>query len=176
MLVQMAKRLGATVLVTVSTDTKAELVKAMGADHVINYTQTDFETETLRLSRGEGVHAVYDSVGRETFDKGIRVLRAQGYMVVYGLTSGSVPPFDINRLSGIIGSGNKGSLFLTWATSSDYTSKHEDLLKRASDVLSWVEDGSLKITMARTFPLSKAAEAHELLESRQSTGKILLLP
>jgi NADPH:quinone reductase len=175
-LVQMAKRLGATVIGTVSTNEKAELVKAMGADSVINYTRADFETETMRLTKGEGVHAVYDSVGKTTFDKGINVLRAQGYMVVYGLTSGAIPPFDINRLSGITGSGNKGSLFLTWATSSDYTGKREDLLWRASDVLSWLADGSLKVHIAQTLPLAKAAEAHRLLEGRQVVGKILLLP
>jgi NADPH2:quinone reductase len=175
LLVQMAKRLGATVIGTVSTPEKAELVRMMGADHVIDYTARDFETETMHLTNGAGVHAVYDSVGQTTFDKSINVLRAQGYMVVYGLTSGSVPPFDINRLSGITGSGNKGSLFLTWAASSDYTSKREDLLWRAKDVLSWVGNGSLKIKVAKTFPLSQAAEAHRLLGSRQRTGKILLL-
>jgi NADPH:quinone reductase len=175
-LVQLAKRRGATVIGTVSTDDKAELVKAMGADHVILYTQSDFETETMRLTNNEGVHAVYDSVGKTTFDKGIHVLRAQGYMVVYGLSSGSVSPFDINRLSGITGSGNKGSLFLTWATSSDYTSKREDLLWRAKDVLGWVADGLLKVPIAKTFPLAEAAKAHRLLESRKSIGKILLLP
>lgn len=175
-LVQMAKRLGATVFGTVSTSEKAELVKTMGADYVINYTESDFESETMRLTDGEGVHAVYDSIGKDTFDKSIKVLRAQGYMVVYGLSSGAVPPFDINRLSGITCSGNKGSLFLTWATSSDYTHKREDLLKRASDVLRWVADGSLHVRIGQTFPLLQAAEAHRLLGSRQRVGKLLLLP
>jgi NADPH:quinone reductase len=175
-LVQLAKRRGATVIATVSTHEKAELVKAMGADHVIIYTQSDFETETMCLTNNEGVHAVYDSVGKTTFDKGINVLKAQGYMVVYGLSSGSVPPFDINRLSGITGSSNKGSLFLTWATSSDYTSKREDLLWRAKDVLGWVADSSLKVTIAQTFPLAQATKAHSLLESRKVAGKIVLLP
>jgi NADPH:quinone reductase len=176
LLVQMAKRLGATVIGTVSSAEKAELAKAFGADHVIDYSRANFETETMRLTNSEGVHAVYDSVGKTTFDKSINVLRAQGYMVIYGLTSGAIPPFDINRLSGITGSGNKGSLFLTWATSSDYTNKREDLLWRAKDVLSWVADGSLKVHIARTLPLAKAAEAHRLLESRKVVGKVLLLP
>jgi NADPH:quinone reductase len=176
LLVQMAKRLGATVIGTVSSPEKAHLAQSLGADHVINYTNQDFESETIRLTNGAGVHVVYDGVGKTTFDKGIKVLRAQGYMVVYGLSSGSVPLFDINRLSGITGSGNQGSLFLTWATSSDYTSKREDLLKRACDVLGWVADGSLKIHIARTFPLAQAAEAHRLLQNRQSVGKLLLLP
>lgn len=175
-LVQMAKQRGATVIGTVSTTQKAELVRAVGADHVIVYTQADFETETMRLTQGEGVHAVYDSVGRTTFDKGINVLRAQGYMVVFGLTSGPVPLFDINRLSGITGSGNKGSLFLTWATLSDYAAKREDLLWRARDVLDWIAAGSLKVHIARTMPLTEAAEAHRLIESRQVAGKVILLP
>jgi NADPH:quinone reductase len=176
LLVQMSKRLGATVIGTVSTPEKAELVRMMGADYVIDYTARDFETETMRFTNGAGVHAVFDAVGKTTFDKSINLLRAQGYMIVYGLSSGSVPPFDINRLSGITGSGNRGSLFLTWAASSDYTSKREDLLWRARDVLSWVADGSLKVQIAQTFPLAEAAEAHRLLESRKRVGKILLIP
>jgi NADPH2:quinone reductase len=176
LLVQMAKTRGATVIGTVSTQEKAELAKTMGADHMIVYTQQDFEKETLRLTQAEGVHAVYDAIGKDTFDKGIKVLRSQGYMVVYGLSSGSVPPFDINRLSGITGSGNNGSLFLTWATASDYTRKRHDLLWRSKDVFSWVADGSLKVHIARTLPLSRAAEAHQLLESRKSSGKLLLTP
>ena len=175
-LVQLAKHRGATVIATVSTPEKAELVRAMGADHVILYTQIDFESETMRLTQGEGVHVVYDSVGRTTFDKGIRVLRAQGYMIVFGLSSGPVPPFDINRLSGITGAESKGSLFLTWATLNDYAAKREDLLWRARDVYDWIAEGSLKVHIARTLPLTKAAEAHRLIESRQVAGKVLLLP
>jgi NADPH:quinone reductase len=176
LLVQMAKRLGATVIGTVSTPEKAQFVKTMGADYIIDYTTQDFEAETMRFTNGAGVHAVFDAVGKTTFDKSINLLRAQGYMIVYGLSSGSVPPFDINRLSGITGSGNRGSLFLTWAASSDYTSKREDLLWRARDVLSWVADGSLKVQIAQTFPLAEAAEAHRLLESRKRVGKIFLIP
>lgn len=175
-LVQLAKRRGATVIGTVSTAEKVELVKAVGADHVILYSQADFATETMRLTHGEGVHAVYDSVGRTTFDQGINVLRTQGHMIVFGLSSGPVPAFDINRLSGITGSGNKGSLFLTWATLSDYAAKREDLLWRARQVLEWVGEGSLAVHIAGTFPLDKADEAHQLLESRQIGGKVLLLP
>jgi NADPH2:quinone reductase len=174
-LVQMAKRRGATVIGTVSTNEKAELVKAVGADHTILYTQVDFETETMNLTHGEGVHAVYDSVGRTTFDKGIKVLRTQGHMIVFGLTSGPVPAFDINRLSGITGSGNKGSLFLTWATLNDYAAKREDLLWRARDVLRWVGEGALTVHIADTFPLIEAESAHRLLESRQVAGKVLLI-
>lgn len=175
-LVQLAKRRGATVIGSVSTAKKAQLAKAAGADHVIIYSQTDIETETMRFTQGEGVHVVYDSVGRTTFDAGIKTLRAQGYMVVFGLTSGPVPAFDINRLSGITGSGNKGSLFLTWATLNDYAAQREDLLWRAKDVLQWIGDGSLTVYIADTFPLDGVVEAHRLLESRQIGGKVLLLP
>ncbi len=176
LLVQMAKRRAATVIGTASSTEKAELARSVGADHMIDYTQNDFAEATMRLTRGEGVQAVYDGIGRDTFDGGLRVLRAKGHMVVYGLTSGWVPPFDINRLSGITGSGNKGSLFLTWATNSDYTSSREDLLWRARDVLGWAADGSLRMPIAHRLPLLEAAEAHRLIESRRVTGKILLMP
>lgn len=176
LLVQLAKQRGATVIATVSTPEKAEVAQALGADHVIVHSQADFELETMRLTHGEGVHAVYDSVGRATFDKGLKVLRAQGYMVVFGLSSGPVPLFDLNRLAGITGSGHKGSLFLTWATLSDYAAKREDLLWRAREVLDWVAAGSLNVPIARTLPLSEAAEAHRLIESRQVVGKVLLWP
>lgn len=176
LLVQLAKQQGARVIGAVSTPEKAELVRAVGADHVLVHNQVDFEIETMRLTQGEGVHAVYDSVGRPTFDKGLKVLRAQGYMVVFGLSGGPVPLFDINRLSGITGSGHKGSLFLTWATLSDYTAKREDLLWRAGEVFDRVAAGSLTVPVARIFPLREAAEAHRLIESRQVIRKVLLAP
>jgi NADPH2:quinone reductase len=175
-LVQMAKARGATVITTVSTPEKAQRVREAGADHIILYTQTDFEAETMRLTQGEGVRAVYDSVGRTTFDKGLKVLKAQGYMVVFGLSSGPIPPFDINRLSGITGSDNKGSLFLVWPTLSDYAVNREDLVWRAKDVLSWIAEGSLQVRIARRLPLIQVAEAHRLLESRQVAGKIVVFP
>lgn len=175
-LVQMAKARGATVITTVSTAEKARLAETLGADHVILYTQADFEKETMRLTQGEGVHVVYDSVGRTTFDKGLKVLRAQGYMVVYGLSSGSIPPFDVNRLSGITGSDNKGSLFLTWATLSDYAAKRADLVWRAREVLNWMAEGTLTVNIDRIMPLTEVAEAHRLLEARQVIGKIVVLP
>ncbi len=175
-LVQMAKARGATVITTVSTTAKAERVKAAGADHSVLYTQVDFEAETMRLTQGEGVHAVYDSVGRTTFDKGLNVLKAQGCMVVFGLSSGPTAPFDINRLSGITGTNNKGSLFLTWATLSDYTAKRADLLWRAREVLNWIAEGALEVHIAQTMPLTDVAQAHRLLESRQVIGKIVVVP
>ena len=175
-LVQMAKARGAIVITTVSTAEKAQRVGAVGADHIILYTHADFETETMRLTQGEGVRAVYDSVGQTTFDKGLKVLRAQGHMIVFGLSSGPVAPFDINRLSGITGSENKGSLFLTWATLSDYTAKREDLVWRARDVLNWIAEGVLTVHIAHTMPLTEVAEAHRLLEGRQVAGKIVVRP
>jgi NADPH2:quinone reductase len=176
LLTQMAKRRGATVIGTASSAEKIKLARSLGADHVIDYSREDFAEATMRLTGGEGVHAVYDGIGRDTFDGSIRALRAKGHMVVYGLTSGPVPPFDINRLSGITGSGNKGSLFLTWATNSDYTSSREDLLWRARDVLGWAAEGSLRMPIAHTLPLAEAAEAHRLIESRRVVGKFILIP
>ncbi len=134
------------------------------------------DSETMRLTVGQGVHAVYDSVGRTTFEKSLNVLRARGFMVVYGLSSGLIPAFDVNRLSGITSSSNKGSLFLTFATLNDYAARREDLLRRGSDVLSWIAEGTLRVRLASTFPLAEAARAHRLLESREVVGKLVLLP
>jgi NADPH2:quinone reductase len=175
-LVQMAKRRGATVIGTVSSVDKARAIERAGADHSILYTQTDFETETQRITGGMGVQVVYDSVGRTTFDKSLQVLRAKGHMIVYGLTSGPVAPFDINRLSGITGGGTHGSLFLTWPTLNDYAARREDLVWRAHDVLNWTARGELTPQIAATFPLANAAHAHALLEQRQVAGKLLLHP
>lgn len=175
-LVQLAKRRGATVIGTVSSKDKARAIDQAGADYSILYTETDFEAETKRITGGEGVHVVYDSVGRTTFDKSMNVLRAKGHMVVYGLTSGSVPPFDINRLSGITGGGTQGSLFLTWPTLNDYAARREDLLWRAQDVLNWTANGELIPQIAATLPLADATHAHALLEQRQVVGKVLLHP
>lgn len=175
-LVQMAKQRGATVIGTASTALKAQFARSLGADHVINYADEDFEAETMRLTEGLGVQVVYDAVGQATFDKGLNVLRAKGHMVVYGLSSGPIPPFDINRLSGIAGHSSQGSLHLTWATASDYTRERADLLWHAEEVLQWAADGTLTAPIARTLPLSEAAEAHRLLESREVVGKVILIP
>ncbi|MBK9711778.1 MAG: quinone oxidoreductase [Kouleothrix sp.] len=175
-LVQLAKRRGARVIGTTSSEAKAQVAYQAGADDVILYTQADFEAETRRLTQGAGVHVVYDGIGQATFDKGLRLLRPQGHMVVYGLSSGAVPPFDINRLSGITGSEERGSLFLTWPTLNDYAARREDLLWRARDILTWVADGILTPYISGRFPLAEAAHVHQLLESRQGTGKLLLEP
>ncbi|MDX1436116.1 MAG: zinc-binding dehydrogenase [Anaerolineales bacterium] len=117
---------------------------------------------------------VFDAVGRTTLDKGIDVLRAKGHMVLYGLSSGPVSPFDVNRLSGITGSGNQGSYNLTWATLGDYNTRREELLWRAGDELGWIGTGRLRTQIAEVLPLAEAAEAHRLLEGRLVSGKILL--
>ena len=173
---QLTKKRGATVIGTISSAEKAQVAREAGADHLIISTQMDFETETLRLTDSRGVHVVYDSVGRTTFDKSLNVLRARGSMVVFGLSSGPVPPFDMNRLSGINSSGNKGSLFLTFATLNDYAARRQDLLRRARDVLNWIAEGTLTVRLAGAFPLAQAAAAHRLLERREVAGKLLLLP
>jgi NADPH2:quinone reductase len=170
LLVQMAKRLGATVIGTVSTEEKAQLAREAGADHVILYTQTDFEEETKRLTDGAGVHVVYDSVGHTTFDKGLNVLRPLGYMVLFGQSSGPVSPLDPGILN------TKGSLYLTRPTLFHYVAKREDLLWRSGDLFKWLASGQLTLRIDRQLPLAEAAEAHRLLASRQTAGKLLVVP
>ncbi len=170
LLVQMGKRRGARVFGTVSTEAKAKLAKEAGADEVIPYTQKDFEAEVKRLTNGRGVNVVYDSVGKTTFEKSLNCLMPRGYVVLFGQSSGPVPPFDLSQLN------VKGSLFITRPTLVHYTLTREELLQRAGDVLEWVRSGQLKLRIDKTFPLSSAADAHRYLEGRQSTGKLLLIP
>jgi len=166
--VQMAKMLGARVFGTVSTEEKARIAREHGADEAILYTQQDFEMEVKRLTSGRGVDVVYDSVGKTTFDKSLNSLRPRGMMVLFGQSSGPVPPFDANILNG------KGSLFLTRPSLGHYVLTREELLWRAGDVLSWVASGKLKLRVDRSYPLAEAARAHEDLESRKTAGKLLL--
>lgn len=170
LLVQVAKMRGARVIGTVSTEEKAALAKEAGADEVILYTKQDFEAEVKRLTDGRGVHVVYESVGKDTFEKSLNCLLPRGYLVLFGQSSGPVPPFDPQILN------QKGSLFLTRPTLQHYVATREELLQRAGDVLGWVASGKLKVRIDSTFPLGEAAEAHRRLESRQSAGKILLKP
>ena len=170
LLCQMARRRGARVIGTVSTEEKAALAREAGASDVILYTQTDFATEVKRLTNGAGVQVVYDSVGRTTFLPGLGCLAPRGMMVLYGQSSGPVEPFDPQLLS------QRGSLFLTRPTLGHYTATREELLRRASDVLGWVADGSVKVRVGAEFPLSRAADAHRALEGRQTAGKVLLIP
>ncbi len=169
LLIQMCKRLGGYVFTTVSTEAKAQLAKDAGADEVILYTQQDFAAEVKKSTDGAGLQAVYDAVGRTTFDQSVSCLGRRGVMVLYGQASGPVPPVDPRVL------GN-GSLYLTRPGLGDYTATREELEQRAGDVLGWVKSGELKLRVEHVFPLSEAAEAHRQLESRATTGKLLLIP
>ncbi len=170
LLVQIAKRQGARIIGTVSTEEKARLAREAGADEIILYTQTDFVQETRRLTDGSGVHVVYDSVGKTTFERSLDSLRPRGYLVLFGQSSGPVPPFDPQVLV------SKGSLFLTRPLLRDYISTREELLWRSGELFRWIKDGELKVRIDTTFPLSAAAEAHRYMEGRQTKGKVLLIP
>src|SRR5204863_3805021 len=170
LLVQMAKNRGARVIGTAGSEQKAQLAHAAGADEVIVYTMQDFETETKRLTEGQGVHVVYDGVGKATFDKDLNVLRPRGYLVLFGGASGAVPPFDLIKLS------QKGSLFITRPTLGHYTATREELEWRAGDVLQMIASGQLKLQIHRRYPLAEAQQAHRDLEGRKTTGKLLLVP
>lgn len=170
LLVQMARNIGARVIATVSTDEKAKLAREAGADEVILYTQSDFETETKRLTENQGVHVVYDSVGKTTFEKGLNVLRPRGMMVLFGGSSGAVPPFDLIALS------QKGSLFVTRPTLGHYIASREELVQRSNSVFGMMADGKLKLRIEHTYPLVEAQRAHRDLEGRKTTGKLLLIP
>jgi NADPH2:quinone reductase len=170
LIVQMAKMLGARVLGTVSTDEKAAIAKAAGCDETIFYTREDFVTETTRLTNGQGVNVVYDSVGKTTFPKGLDAIRPRGMMVLFGQSSGAVEPFDPLTLH------PKGSLYLTRPSLAHYIATPEELRWRAGDVLKWIAEGKLEIRIDRTYPLANAAQAHNDLESRATAGKLLLVP
>ncbi len=170
LLVQVAKRCGARVIGTVSSEEKAARAREAGADEIINYAQVDFEAEVKRLTNNAGVDVVYDSVGKDTFDKSLNCLRRRGMMVLYGQSSGSVPPVDPQTLNA------KGSLYLTRPFLAHYTADRAELMGRVNDLFQWIAAGELKARVDKTFPLAEAAEAHRYLESRQSKGKILLLP
>ncbi len=169
LLTQMAKSLGATVIGTVSTKEKQKLSVDAGADYVINYKDNDFEKEVLDISSGKGVQVVYDAVGVDTFEKSIRCLDTRGYMVLYGQSSGLVPPISPMLL-------NSKSLFLTRPTLASYTASREEILNRSGDVLESVKTGQLKVRIHRRFQLENADEAHTQLEGRLTTGKLLLIP
>src|SRR6266480_1436942 len=170
LLCQIAKLRGARVLGTVSTREKAALAREAGADEVILYTEQDFEAEVKRLTSGAGLQVVYDSVGKTTFEKGLNCLARRGMMVLYGQSSGPVGSFDPQVLN------QKGSLFLTRPTLVHYIATRAELLARAGEVLGWIQRGMVKVRIDRELPLRQAAEAHRLLEARQTTGKVLLIP
>lgn len=169
LLCQIAKRLGARVLGTTSTEEKARLAREAGADEVILYKEQDFAAEARRLTDGRGVQVVYDGVGRTTFDKSLDSLARRGTMVLFGQASGPVPPFDPNILNG------KGSVYLTRPSLFHYIVTREELTSRAGDVLGWIREGKLKLRIGLELPLREAAEAHRALEAGRTTGKVLLL-
>jgi NADPH:quinone reductase len=170
LLVQMSKNLGARVIATVSTEEKAKLAREAGADDVILYTKQDFEVETKRLTDGKGVHVIYDGVGKTTFDQDLNVLRPRGYLALFGASSGPVPLFDLNKLS------QKGSLFVTRPTLNHHMASREELQQRATDVWNMIASGKLKLRIEHLYPLKDARQAHEDLEGRKTTGKLLLIP
>jgi NADPH2:quinone reductase len=166
--VQMARTRGARVIGTTSTEEKAAIARAAGANDVILYTTQAFDVEAKRLTNGRGVDVVYDSVGKTTFDQSLNSLRPRGMVVLFGQSSGAVPPFDLNTLNG------KGSLFVTRPSLGHYLATREELLWRAGDVFNALAAGTLALNLHRTFDLTDAADAHRLLEGRRTTGKIVL--
>lgn len=169
LLIQIAKLRGARVFATTSTEEKAALAREAGADEVILYTEQDFAAEVRRLTDGRGVQVVYDGVGRATFDRSLDSLARRGMMVLFGQSSGPVPPFDPAVLNA------KGSIYLTRPSLFHYIAEREELAARAGDVLGWIQEGRLKLRIGLELPLSEAAEAHRALEGRSTTGKVLLL-
>jgi len=168
LLTQLASRMGVRVIATVSTPEKADLARAAGADEVLDYD--DIAAKVRAATGGEGVAAVYDGVGRSTFDASLASLRPHGTLVSYGSASGPVPPFDIGRLA------PAGSLYVTRPTLQTFIATPDDLARRAADLLGWVADGVLDIRVGGRYPLAEARRAHEDLEGRRTTGKLLLIP
>jgi NADPH:quinone reductase len=170
LLTQVARMRGATVIATVGSDAKAEVARQAGANEVIIYTRQDFEAEVKRLTDGRGVDVVYDSVGAATFDKSLNCLRPRGYMVLFGNSSGPVPPFDPMLLA------TKGSLFLTRPGLNRYSATRDEILTRTGALFDWVRTGALTVRIDRVVPLDETADAHRALEVRSTTGKVLLRP
>ena len=170
LLVQMAHNIGARIIATVSTEEKAKLARAAGADEIILYTQSDFEEETKRLTGGKGVDAVYDSVGKTTFENGLNLLRPRGMMVLYGGSSGAVAPFDPLVLT------QKGSIFLTRPSLGHYIITPQELQQRAGAVFGMIREGKLRLRIEHVYPLAEVQQAHRDLEGRKTTGKLLLIP
>lgn len=169
MLSQMAKKRGATVFGTASTEAKRALAHEAGADEMIDYTSIDFSAEVKRLTDSAGVNVVYDSVGKSTFDRSLDCLMRRGTMVLFGQSSGPVPPLDPQILN------RKGSIFLTRPKLDDHIHAREELESRANDLFSWIERGELTVRIGAEFPLDKAADAHRALAARQTTGKVVLV-
>jgi NADPH2:quinone reductase len=170
LLVQMARAMGARVIGRASTEEKATLAREAGADEVVVFTQQDFETEVKRLTAGKGVDVVYDGVGMATFEKNLNVMRLRGMLVLYGMSSGPVPPVDPAKLS------EKGSLYMARTTLAHFTATREELLARTGAVFGMIAEGKLNVRIAKTYPLAEAAAAHRDMEARKIAGKLLLTP
>ncbi|HEY8597782.1 MAG TPA: quinone oxidoreductase [Thermomicrobiales bacterium] len=170
LLTQMAKLRGARVLATAGSEEKAELARGAGADEVVLYRQDDFAEAAKRFTNGKGLDVVYDGVGKDTFNKGLTTLRPRGYMVLFGQSSGPVPPMDPQILNA------RGSLFLTRPSLGFYTLDREELLWRAKDLFGWIAEGKLNVRIGHTYPLADAAQAQTDLAGRKTTGKVLLIP
>ncbi|MDR3439603.1 quinone oxidoreductase [Telmatospirillum sp.] len=166
---QWAKHLGATVIGTVGNPAKAELARAHGADHVIDYSKEDFVARVREITGGKGVPVVYDSVGKDTFERSLDCLQPRGLMVSFGQSSGVVPPFNIGVLS------TKGSLYLTRPTLANYTATRAELLASAAELFDVVQSGAVKMVVNQTYPLAEAAQAHRDLEARKTTGSTVLV-
>jgi NADPH2:quinone reductase len=169
LLVQVGKRIGATVIGLTSTLEKARAVEDAGADLTVLSTKSDFEADVHRATGGRGADVVYDSVGKDTFRRSLDCLRPRGYLVLVGQAGGPVPPIEISLLA-------KRSLFFTRPGLAHYIATHDELVARASEVFEWHRSGALRVRIDRTLPLSQATDAHRRLESRESAGKILLVP
>lgn len=170
LLIQISKKLGASVYATVGNEAKAQLAREAGADETVIYSKQDFEAEIKRMTENRGVDVVYDSVGAATFEKSLNCLRPRGYMVLYGQSSGPVPPVDPSALF------SKGSLFLTRPSLTHYAMTREETLSRAGALFDWIGKGELKLRVDHAFPLRDCGKAHEALASRQTTGKVVLIP
>ena len=170
LLVQMAKQIGARVIATAGSEEKAKVARGVGADEVILYDRQDFEAETKRLTEGKGVDAVFDGVGKTTFERDLNVLRPRGYLILFGAASGPVPPFDLVRLT------QKGSLYITRPTLVNYIATREELEQRSNDVFTAIATGKLKMRIEHIYKLRDASQAHRDLEDRKTTGKLLLVP
>lgn len=170
LVVQLAHAIGAHVIGTVSSDEKAALARAAGADDVIIFTKQDFETEVKRLTDGKGVEVVFDGVGKATFEKNLNVMKMRGMLVLYGMSSGPVPPVDPAKLS------EKGSLYMARTTLAHFTATREELMARTSALFAMIADGRLKVLIAKKYTLAEAVQAHRDMETRQVAGKLLLVP
>jgi NADPH2:quinone reductase len=170
LLVQIARLRGATVIGTVGSEEKAKIAKRAGAHKIINYNTQDFEVEVKKLTKGAGVDVVYDSVGKDTFDKSLNVIKPRGMMVLFGAASGPVPPIDLQILN------QKGSLYVTRPSLFAYIATREQLIKKVKELSRWIAQGKLKVTIDKTFSLEEAARAHEYMSGRGTKGKVIIVP